>query len=468
MLKRLQTLLVMAALTLALPGCGVFSAKSGPVKDPGTISFEGALANRFVRAGEPAPVIARLRVGTVAPPEAKKPPINLALVIDTSGSMEGKPIEDARAAATAMIDALSDGDKLAVIAFHSTAEVLLPSTELDGDNKSEVKARVQAMKAQGTTDMSSGLRAGLDEVNKSYTAQGINRIVLVGDGVPNNPSLMHPLAAEAASRGISITTLGLGPDFNEVLMGAVAQTSGGRFHYVEKSEQVADYFHGEVLRLQAVYARNAVVSLTPGPGVHIESVLGMPTTTTASGVEVTLGDLSRDDKRDLIVKLSVDPKRDGAPVELLDAVVSFDDAMGEGGRVQRRVFLGARSTSAAKDIEAGRNPDVEDAAASTQAAAATIKAIETARSGDNARAQEVLDQAANAVDAQADATSNVGLRQKATSMRALKSALPNAAPAIAPMPSPAGPPRPSAAAPSKPKNAAEVLRRAHDEAMQQL
>src|SRR6185503_2826785 len=105
------------------------------------------------------------------------------------------------------------------IAFHSKAEVLLPSTELDSDNKADVKKRVSAMKAVGTTDMAGGLRAGLDEVNRSFDARGINRIVLVGDGVPNKDEAMHALAAEAASRGITITALGLGPDYNESLMG---------------------------------------------------------------------------------------------------------------------------------------------------------------------------------------------------------------------------------------------------------
>jgi Ca-activated chloride channel family protein len=312
--------------------------------------------------------------------------------------------------------------------------------------------------------MASGLRAGLDEVLKSFDQRGINRVVLVGDGVPNNSGPMHALAAEAASRGISITTLGLGPDYNETLMGAMAQTSGGRFHYVERSEQVADYFQSEVLRLQAVYARNAVVELVPGPGVQIEAVVGMPMSSTGTGAQVTLGDLSRDDKRDLIVKLTVPASRDGAPVELIDAVITFDDAVSGNGRVERRVFLGARSTSESNEIETGRNLEIEDAAAGAQAAAATLKAIETARNGDNARALEVLDQAAAAADQQAAVSSNTALKEKANAMRALKSALPSPSPAEAPAPPLARRPISRAAA-SKPQ-AAEAVRRAHDEAMQ--
>src|SRR5688572_2188289 len=103
MLERLRLVLTFLAVAFALPACKA-SVTAGVPKDPGTISFEGALANRYVRTGAATPVIARLRVGALSPAEAKKPLINLALVIDTSGSMEGKPIDDARAAAMAMID----------------------------------------------------------------------------------------------------------------------------------------------------------------------------------------------------------------------------------------------------------------------------------------------------------------------------------------------------------------------------
>lgn len=456
-------LLFLAALTvLALSGCA--SSSISEAKDPGALTLEGALANKYIATGSASPALARLRIATVAPPETEKPKVNLALVVDTSGSMEGRPIEDARAASMAMIDALADGDRLAVVVFHSKAEVLLPSTPLDSDNRAEVKERLKAMKAQGTTDMGGGLQAGLDEVSANLEPRGINRVVLLGDGVPNEEGAIRSMAAAAGSRGVTITALGLGLDYNESLMGAVAQVSGGRFHYIERSEEVAAFFKEEVLRLQGVYARNATLELQPGPGVRIEGVVGHPISNYGAKVQVTLGDLSRGDKRDLIVKLSADPKREGAPVELLDAVLRFDDAVEGAGRLERRVFLGARSTGSEADIEAGRNRDVEDSAASIQAAAATLKAIEEARKGDTGRAQEMLDQAAEEASSEAKRNANAELERKANAMRELRSVLPAAA-----EPSPAAAPNPAAPPLSAPKMApAKALRRAHDEAMQQF
>jgi Ca-activated chloride channel family protein len=296
--------------------------------------------------------------------------------------------------------------------------------------------------------MAAGLRAGIDEVVQHLDPHGVNRVVLLGDGVPNDEGPIRALAESAGHQGVTVTALGLGPDYNETLMGAVAQLSGGRFHYVEKSDQVAETFKNEVLRLQSVYARNATLELTPGPGVRIEAVVGQPMARSGNGVRVSVGDMSRDETRDLIVRLTTDPHHDGAPVELLDAVLSFDDALGSGTRAERRLFFGARATSKDAELEAGRVREVEDAAAIIQAAAATVDAIQKAREGHPGDAQSALGRAAEDAETQARKTSNAELARKATSMRDLQRALPSSS--TAPTPAPA------------------AVRSAHDQAMKNL
>jgi len=416
-------LFLLAALVfVALSGCSPSSV--GQAKDPGALTFEGALANKYVAAEPSSPAVARLRIGTVAPPETEKPKVNLALVVDTSGSMEGQPIEDARAASMAMIDALAEGDRLAVVVFHSKAEVLLPSTPVDADNRAEIKAQLKAMKAQGTTDMGSGLQAGLDEVYAHLEPRGINRVVLLGDGVPNEEGRIRSMASEAGSRGVTITALGLGLDYNESLMGAVAQASGGRFHYIERSEEVASFFKEEVLRLKRVVGRNASLKLSPGPGVVIKGVVGLPTSMSGTDTMVTLGDMSEGDQRDVIVRVAAAGRRAGSVVELFDAAVAFDVTNGfTSARLEERSFVAVRATGDAQELASGRDADVERTAARMSVADRIVQAIAAARMGQLAQAQAMLDAIEKDARRAAKELEDDELLEKAKTIPSLKGSL---------------------------------------------
>jgi Ca-activated chloride channel homolog len=447
-----------------------------PARDPGVVLFEGDLGNRYVKAGDPTQVLARLRVGTRTV-TGRRPAINLGVVIDTSGSMEGGPIADARTAAAALLDALRPGDRLSVVTFDSRTEVLLPSTILDEANIATVRRRLTGIRARGTTDMAGGLRAGVEEVVRNFQAGGINRVVLLGDGVPNDEAPLRAMAQAAGERGISVTALGLGSDYDETVMAAVAQLSGGTFRFIQESSAMAGVFRNEVLRLERVFARNATVTLTPGPGVRIDSVVGQQVSQVGGNVVVTVGDVSQAESLDLVVKMTTDGHRDGSAVELLDAVLGFDDAFAEGGRFERRVYLGARATASEQTRASGRNQEVEAAAERVQAAALTVEAIRIARDGELDRARAMLAQAAAEADAVAAATDNRAQASQASEYRSLSGALGSVAPA--PVAPPATSVRESpargggAAAEVRGDRAPTVddalrLRRIHDEAQRTL
>jgi Ca-activated chloride channel family protein len=372
---------------LALPGCSRV-APPETQRDP-NIVFEGALERRVLPAGEQVKEHARVRIGVRDPGSSEDAPVNVAMVIDTSGSMKGEPIVEARKAALALLDALADDDRLAVITFHSKTDVLLESTPLDDDAREQARKGIESMRALGTTDMAGGVQAAIDQVNAHFDPRGINRVVLLGDGVPNQEGALRAMAQSAGQRGITITSLGLGEDYDETLMGAMAQLSGGRFHYVESAEKVVAFFKNEALRLDGVYARNAVLELTPGPGVEIEDVIGH-VVQRDSVVSVGLGDMSRDEARDVFVKLNVRAHRAGAPVELLDAVLRYDDPLDSSIRKERRLYFGANASAITADIDRGRDRVVEAGLARAVAAAETLKAIELARQGDGAGASTRL------------------------------------------------------------------------------
>jgi Ca-activated chloride channel family protein len=427
--------LFFALVALALAGCHV-----APPVDPHGLTAEGNLSNRYVRTDQPTSVAARLVIEARPTEPASRPRVNLALVVDTSGSMEGRAIEDARAASKALLSALRPGDRIAVVAFGSTTEVILPSTPIEDANVAKLRSRIDAMKAVGTTDMAGGLRAGIAEVEAHIVADGVNRVILLGDGDPNDAPPVRAIASQAGGGNVSITALGLGPEYNETLMGEVATLSGGRFHYVDDSSRVAAFFGAEVVRLNRIYAKNATVELVAGPGVSMAKVFGQ----TGAGhrrLSISIGDLSFGEKREIIVKLDAPAHRDGAAVELLDAVLRFQDVR-SGAVVERRVFFGAHAAASADTLKQGRDDAVERALAKAEAAAATLEAIEAARHGAVEKARAKLKSSRS---------------YQFADDHAAQGELINALPSVAP------------ATPSPPSvQDSKVVRKAHDRAMETL
>lgn len=350
------------------------------------------LANRFVAAEQAGEVLARIQVRAPAPGDTPRPRANIGLVVDTSASMEGDAIVQARQAALTLLDDLRDGDVLSVVAFGSSAEVLVPATPLDEASRPEIRAAIEGMRAWGTTDLTGGLQAGLQQVQSRAVGGEINRMVLVSDGVPNDASVITSLADQARGAGISITALGLGLEYHETLLGQIAQRSGGGFHFVEDPAEVAAVFRDEVLSIDRLAARSLSVTLTPGPGVSIVEVPGQAVGHSGRSTVVGLPDLAEGQTQQIVVKLAIGEHRDGATVELLDGVVSYVDARTGQGQ-QRSTFVAARATADADQLAKGTNLPVAIAAARATTAAATLRIVSMARSGQVKQATDALDEA---------------------------------------------------------------------------
>ncbi len=374
------------ALPFVVAGC------AASAKDPNLVELTAALQNRFVRAGAPQELVARVRVrGRPLDTDGRRP-IHLALVIDTSGSMEGEAIANARTAAGELVDALSPGDRISVIAFHSRTDILVPSTEIDAKSRLVLRSKLEALEAHGTTDLAGGLSAALAQLADGPPDQ-LRRVVLLSDGLPNDPGPIASLASALAAQAAPITALGLGLEFDETLLAGIAQRSGGQFHFVEDSKKVAAVFKEEVLRLDRAVAKNAVLQLMPGPGVTIASVIGRTPVVVGRGIEIPLGDVGEKETRDVLVNLQVSARADRAAVELMDAVLAFEDATRYGGVFERRLYLSARSTADEKKIAEGEDVEVTRSFARQAAAALTIDALDEARQGNEAGSQAILQRA---------------------------------------------------------------------------
>ncbi len=438
------SVLLLAAAALC-PACTPNKAHTPPTNTPDQVVVEtdgalavepatpvelevlGDLANRTVAANEAGEILARIRIRSPQSDDDRRPRANIGLVVDTSASMEGDAIVQARAAAKTLVGGLRDGDMLSVVTFGSASEVLVPATVLDEKTRPTILAAIETMKATGTTDLAGGLSNGLAQVQSQARTGEINRIVLVSDGVPNDESQVIGLAQNARSSGVAITALGLGLDYHETLLGQIAQASGGNFHFVESPTEVASVFAEEVLSIDRLAASGVSLTIKPGPGVTVVDVPGQAVGRNGRAVVLGLPDMAEGETLQVIVKLAVGEHHDGATVELFDGLVTYADAR-TGTGMQQTTFLSAKATADEAERQAGLDIEVAVAAARATTAAATLQIVALARSGQVERATQQLDETVEHAQALSKEMPDRQLAQLIDGLVELRPTLPGLAP----------------------------------------
>lgn len=433
-LRQLLPALLLLSTTVALPGCNrqqVLTANPAMPADPEFIELDAAVAEHYIEANSTSEVTARLRLHIDGDLNIPRPPANVALVMDTSGSMAGEAIEKARTAAATLLDSLQNGDTISVVAFGSKPEVIAPATLVSDTSRERIKRDIAQIVEGGTTNMAGGLASALAELKKSRVADGdqLNRIVLLSDGVPNDAASVGAQARDAASYRTPITALGLGLDFHETLLAELARTTGGRYVFVEEPTELASMFRDEMLDLDRLVAQNVFLQLSPGPDVVITDVVGLAVSDSGRNKVVSLGNLLEGQAHDVIVKMQTADHAAGATVELADVSLSFTYA---GQSFTRDAFLSTVATDDSSEIATGLDTSILLVAARAQTAAATLQIIETARSGLLDLAQQQLQVARTDASAAMEIHDDQELSRLADDLDALEDSLPELAPAQGP------------------------------------
>lgn len=352
---------------------------------------------------------------TVRAPDAtqvarSRPPVALAIVIDRSGSMHGEPIRNAKAAALSVLRQLGPSDAFTVVTYSSASEVVLPIQVASEANKAAARAAIETIDDDGGTCISCGLDSAAAEVARAPIRDGVQRLLVISDGQANegvyDRDELAAVAASHAAHGTSISTVGVGLDFDERTMRRLAEVGRGNYYFVEDTVALSTMFAQELEALGAVIAADVRVGVTPSPGVRVVEAYGYPMTRSGDGVVVPIADLRAGETRKLVLHLHVAaPASDAFELARIDA--SWRD-----------VALATRgNATAAATAQLERDPDAIAAATDP----VTVQAIEEALS---ARA---LDEAAAAYDKEGVTGAQRVLQRRVHDVRAKAKYLPKPA-----------------------------------------
>jgi Ca-activated chloride channel family protein len=282
--------------TQAVPGLGAPPTRALTMNP--VLGRPVALANSIAREGLLVEI-------TGAQTATGRAPLNLCLVIDRSGSMEGTPLEYVKRACSYVVDLLGDQDVLSIVTFEETVEVLMPPRKIV--NKQLVKEHLNRLTPGNTTNLYDGLVLGIQQVTSVNLPGYQSHLMLFTDGEPTvgikDFSTIVGVAARAKEHHFHITALGFGPDYNEELLAGIARRSGGKYYYIDRPERIPEIFQQELQRLMTVVARNLKLEVQLARWVQVRQAFGGELHLRGRTAELSLVDVERGSQLTPILEL---------------------------------------------------------------------------------------------------------------------------------------------------------------------
>ena len=292
------------------------------------VYLDVAVGTPLMLAGQRQTAFVKIALtGFDIPHESRRTPVNVAIVLDKSGSMSGEKIHYAREAAIMAIDRLNGDDIVSVVAYDHVVEVLVPATRVF--DPAAIQRAIARLGAGGNTALFAGVGKGAAELRKFLDRNRVNRIILLSDGLanvgPSSPAELGRLGASLAREGISVTTIGLGLGYNEDLMTRLAGMSDGNHAFAESAVDLARIFDAEFGDVLSVVAQDVEIEIRCDPSVRPLRVLGREADIYGQTVRLNLSQLYGRQEKFVLLEVEVPPGAAGQSQPLARVDVSYDN-----------------------------------------------------------------------------------------------------------------------------------------------
>ncbi len=370
----------MTIAVLLILALGHLQAGSPPPRDP--IRLDGCV-NYPAISSYGGKLYLQLSIAARDYTRPARKPLNLSIVLDRSGSMaeEGK-MSHARAALHTLINQLRNDDVLSLVIYDNEVDVLWPASPV-GRRKDELRRLVNEVYPRGRTNLGGGLSEGYRQVGRNLQKEFVNRVILLSDGLANegvtDPGRLAGVAQQQRVSGVSLTTIGVGLDYNENLMVDLSEQGGGNYYFIENPENLASVLRREFDQLSSMLAQGVILELELGGGVRLHDIIGFQYHREGTKVKVPIGDLYANDSRELCAEISVPPGKGSL-------VVANGKLVWQGEPVVGKAFPSFRTSVRYENdravVERERDWDAQakgDVAVSTRAVKQAMEALDAGK-----------------------------------------------------------------------------------------
>ncbi|HXH61166.1 MAG TPA: VWA domain-containing protein [Fimbriimonadaceae bacterium] len=308
-------------------------------------------------------------------------PLNLCLVLDRSGSMEGAPLDYAKQAVSHVVDLLSPNDVLSIVVFDETVDVLMPPQRVT--NKQAIKDGVAQIQPGYTTNISDAMTLAAQQLAANEDKSRVTRMVFLTDGEPtagikeHHPLVQH--SGDIKSRGVTCTFLGFGAEYNEELLAAMAKKTGGNYYYITQPQLIPEVFRTELEKLITVAAMNLRLDVRLSRWVSLRGGTGLAASMDDNEFTLELADLERGASLQQVFDFDFDNHPLGHYV-VATGKLSYEDTTGGGATKTVPLDLVMEFTADAARYSVAPNPIVANAheiSAASRVVEKTIMGLKT-------------------------------------------------------------------------------------------